>query len=118
MTHAELLNAIMLTYSKGGTRLLRANAGQGWTGEIIHRDALTITLRHYRPFHAHREGVLDLLGWSEPGCVFTAIDAKVGRDRERPAQRTFADLVLSQGGRAGFARSVEEAGRIIRGLPP
>ena len=115
MTHAELLNAIQLEFSHGHTRLLRANVGQGWTGKIIYQDHAKLILSPYRPFHAHREGVLDLIGWSAPGCVFTAIDGKVGRDRARAAQRVFAELVLSCGVRAGFATSVEEAGQIIRG---
>jgi hypothetical protein len=62
-----------------------------------------------------REGTLDLLGWSEPGCVFTAIDAKIGHDRLTAAQRGFMELVLACGGRAGEARSLEDARAIIEG---
>jgi hypothetical protein len=113
VTHAELLTAIQLAYSHGETRLLRANVGQGWTGNIVFQDRARIVLSPYRAFHGMREGVLDLIGFSGP--TFVAVDAKTGRDRLRPAQRIFIDLVLACGGRAGDARSVEDAGKIIRG---
>lgn len=113
MTHAELLNAILLEFSRGDTRLMRANVGQAWVGKIVRQDARSITLSPYRVFHGHREGVLDLIGWSGPGAVFTAIDGKVGRDRLTPAQQTFIELVLRCGGKAGEARSVDDARRII-----
>jgi hypothetical protein len=111
LTHSELLTAIMLEYSRGDTRLLRANVGQGWTGKIVFQDHGRIVLSPYRPFHGMREGVLDLIGFTGP--TFVAIDGKVGRDQLRPAQRNFVELVLACGGRAGEARTVEEAGRII-----
>lgn len=111
MTHAELLAAIQREYSRGDTRLFRANVGMGWTGKIMRRTTDLLVLSHYRPFHGMPEGVLDLMGWCGPD--FVAIDAKVGRDKLRPAQVKFIELVLECGGRAGEARSVEDAGRII-----
>jgi hypothetical protein len=36
----------------------------------------------------------------------------------RPAQQRFIDLVVSAGGRAGIARSVEDARLIITGRQP
>jgi len=113
LTHAELLAAIMLEHSRGDTRLLRANAGRGWTGKIVYQDHDRITLSPYRPFHGHHEGVLDLLGWTGP--YFLAVEGKVGRDQLRPAQHAFIDLVLACGGRAGVARTLEDARAIIEG---
>jgi hypothetical protein len=122
MTHSELLAAIMLTNSRGNTRLLRANAGRGWTGKIVHQTPTLITLSPYRPFHGMHEGVLDSIGWSPwndadgtAHAIFTAIDAKVGSDRVRPAQQAFIDVVLTCGGRAGVARSLDDAHQILTG---
>jgi hypothetical protein len=116
MTHSELIAALMLEFSRGDGRLMRANVGRGWTGRIISQDRTRIVLSPYRPFHGHDEGVLDLIGWKGP--TFVAIDAKTGSDRVRPAQQRFIDLVVSAGGRAGIARSVEDARLIITGRQP
>jgi len=115
MTHGELLAALMLEFSRGEARLMRVNAGRGWTGKVVFQDRTRIVLSPYRPFHGVHKGVLDLIGWSGPACTFTSIDAKVGRDRVRPAQQNFIDLVLSHGGRAGAARSIDDARAIIAG---
>ena len=111
MTHAELLAAIQLEFSRGHTRLLRANAGRGWTGKIVHQTATVITLSPYRPFHGMPEGVLDLIGWHYGR--FVAIDGKVGRDRVRPGQQSFIDAVIAGGGYAGIARSLDDARAIL-----
>jgi hypothetical protein len=44
-----------------------------------------------------------------------AIEAKIGRRQATPEQMAFLDLVKRSGGRAGIARSVEDAGKILRG---
>jgi hypothetical protein len=111
MTHAELIGAIQLAYANGSTRLLRANVGRGWTGKIVAQTHDRLVLSPYRPFHGMPEGVLDLIGFAGPR--FLAIDAKVGRDRLRPAQQRFIDLVIGAGGLAGAARDVEDVARII-----
>jgi hypothetical protein len=111
MTHAELLAAIQLAYSTGDTRLLRANAGRGWTGNVVQQSRTSITLSPYRPFHGMSEGVLDLIGFVGPR--FVAIEGKAGRDRLRPGQQAFIEAVLAAGGLAGVARTVEDAHRIL-----
>ena len=111
MTHAELLAAIQLAYSSGDTRLLRANAGRGWTGDIVAMTPTILTLRHYRPFHGMPEGTPDLIGFVGPR--FACVEIKAGRDRLRTGQRAFIDTVLACGGLAGVARSVEDASIIL-----
>jgi hypothetical protein len=111
MTHADLLAAIQIAYSKGDCRLLRANVGQGWTGKIISQTHGRIVLSPYRPFHGMPEGVLDLIGFQ--GSTFVAIDVKVGKDRIRPAQQVFIDTVNTAGGRAGAARTLQDAANIL-----
>ena len=112
--HAELLASIMMTYSRGNVRLMRANAGQGWAGRIVEKNERRIVLSPYRPFHGMHAGVLDLIGWR--GERFVAIEGKTGTARLTPEQKGFMELVLSCGGLAGEARSVEDAGRILEGL--
>jgi hypothetical protein len=61
--------------------------------------------------------VSDLLGWTteDEVAIFTAIECKGARTRTTPEQVAFIDVVRRAGGRAGIARSVEDAGHIIRG---
>ena len=116
MTHADLIAAIQIAYSRDNCRLLRANVGRGWTGKIIRQTHDAITLSPYRPFHGMHEGVLDLIGFQ--GATFVAIDVKTGRDRIRPAQQVFIDTVIAAGGRAGAVRTLEEARNIILPFGP
>jgi VRR-NUC domain len=115
MTHAELLAAIQLACSKGGTRLFKINAGQAWQGRIVSRSAALLTLADYRAIQLAPEGVSDLIGFR--GGQFVAIEAKTGRGRLTPEQSAFIDLVGAYGGRAGVARSVEDAARILGIIP-
>jgi hypothetical protein len=68
-------------------------------------------------------GMSDLTGWTtvtDSGsgahyAAYTAIEVKSKRGRPTPEQSAFLDAVRRAGGRAGIARSVEDAGRIISG---
>jgi hypothetical protein len=50
-----------------------------------------------------------------PIAIFTAVEVKGPRTRITPEQLAFIDTVRRAGGRAGVARSVEEAKLIIDG---
>ena len=113
MTHGELLAAVQLAVSRGDSRLLRANSGDAWVGKIVFQDRHKIILSPYRVFHGHLTGTPDLLGWAGP--YFAAVEIKTGRDTVKPAQQRVIDLVLACGGRAGVARSVDDARLIITG---
>lgn len=70
-------------------------------------------------------GMSDLIGWSPKiidqedighlFAIYTAIEGKSMKGRKSKEQAAFIDLVQRCGGRAGIARSVEDAGKIIRG---
>lgn len=70
-------------------------------------------------------GASDLVGWhsvtitpqmvGQRVAIFAAVETKAPRGHKRAAQRQFIDAVLQAGGRAGFARSVDEAVKIIAG---
>ena len=49
-------------------------------------------------------------------AVYTGIEVKSRTGRATPEQLAFIDTVRRAGGRAGVARSVEEAKRIVEGL--
>jgi hypothetical protein len=116
-TESELLADILLEHSKGDARLFRTNAGVAWAGTIIERTARRLVLMDYHPVKLGPEGFSDLNGWVREGehAIYCAIEGKIGRRQATPAQAAFLGLVLAHGGRAGIARTVDDAGRILRG---
>lgn len=116
MNATNLGKLICMAASEQGHRLFRQNTGQAWVGEIIHQDRETITLRNYRPLHAGLiNGSGDYIGWTRTG-LFASVEVKVGADRMKADQLAFARAVCLSGGRAGMARSVEEALAILAPL--
>jgi hypothetical protein len=104
---------------------MRVNAGMAYQGRVIERTPGRLILAPWYPIRLAAEGVSDLLGWTtvtmgEYGAhaLFVAIEGKMGRKRPTDAQSAFLELVRRSGGRAGIARSVEEAGAILRGEIP
>jgi len=47
--------------------------------------------------------------------VFSVVEVKAGKDRIRPAQQKYIDAIKKIGGRAGIARTAEDALRILGG---
>lgn len=122
MSEATLYNDILRECSHSQSRLLRINAGRAYQGKVIERTPHRIILSPWYPIRLAAEGVSDLLGWTtvnmgEYGAqaLFTAIECKYGRGGLTAAQSAFLELVRRSGGRAGVARSVEDAAKIIRG---
>lgn len=60
------------------------------------------------------KGGSDLLGWTKDGA-FLAVEVKTATGRVRPEQEAFIEAVKRAGGRAGIARSVDDALDIARG---
>ena len=101
MTEAELMREIQLVATGLGARLFRNNVGMATssTGSII-RFGLAV-------------GSSDLIGWTATG-KFLAIEVKRPYGKPTKDQRRFLDAVITAGGIAGVARSVEDAVEIIR----
>lgn len=57
------------------------------------------------------KGSSDLIGLT-PSGQFLAVECKTATGRFRPEQTAFIDAVRKKGGRAGIARSVEDALKI------
>lgn len=111
MTESEIQSMIRRDVSNGPVRLFRNNVGaaKDSRGRLI-RYGLT-------------KGSADLIGWVArkvtPADVgktiaqFVSIEVKSPTGKPRPDQIAWQDFVNSSGGRAGIARSVEDAEKII-----
>lgn len=127
----DLQNTIRLHVSKTqlGT-LFRANVGQGWTGKVqrMHMtpDTNTIMIVNPRPFSTGLPvGFPDLFGFvpvtitpdmvGRQVAVFAAVEVKQKTGRVSVKQRDMLAFLQRQGARAGIARSVDDAARILSG---
>lgn len=124
-SETDLYNEIMRAHSRGGVRLFRFNSGTAWQGKIVEHTLERMVMLYPKPIKLAPVGFPDLAGWS-PRIItaedigmtiaqFTGIEGKGLRTRTTPEQIAFRDLVLRSGGRAGIARSVEDARHIIAG---
>lgn len=113
----RLMREIQLALSKAGHRLHRVNAGRGWVGPTVRHNDGSVTIRNAQPFVGVPDGVSDLIGCAADGA-FVAIEVKTKTGRPSPAQTAYIEMVRGLGGRAGIARSEEEALSIARGSEP
>lgn len=122
---AVLTNKIREAASKIGARLFVMSSGTFWQGRIVGQTEKTITLEYPKRYIIGFEGLSDLIGGSpvtitsemvgQTMMVMTAIEVKSANDRPSKEQVNFNDRVRQWGGRAGFARSVEDGLKICRG---
>jgi hypothetical protein len=127
VTERDIQNDIQRELSRGVTRLLRVNAGAAFQGRIVEQTPERLILSPWYPIKLGATGISDLIGWTQEYglhneigddvhiAVFTAVEVKGPRTRITPEQLAFIDTVRRSGGRAGIARSVEEARLIISG---
>ncbi len=114
MSESVLLSSVLLSCSKGFTRLFRNNCG-------VWKDRSG----RYVKYGVANPGGSDLIGYTtvivtpdmigQRLAIFTAIEGKFGRNKPTPEQESFVNAVLAAGGRAGVAYSVQDAERIISG---
>ena len=106
--------SIRLALSRAGATMLRNNQGLAWYG----------TNRDQPVKYGLGVGTGDLVGWTpvvvtvdmvgQTLAVFTSVEVKRPKGGHRTdEQKNFVELVLRAGGKAGFARSVDEALEII-----
>jgi hypothetical protein len=126
MSETDLYTDILTAHSHGNTRLFRQNSGFAWQGQVIEQTPTRLVLAHPRPLRMGVPGLSDLGGWTTqavvaeggglvPCAVYVAIECKWGRRRPTAEQEAFINVVQRAGGRAGIARSVEDAGKILHG---
>lgn len=102
-SEANIQNEIMIALSQAGCLVWRNNTGvlKDKTGRPIKFGLC--------------KGGSDLIGITKDGR-FLAVECKTATGRIRPEQLTFIDAVQKAGGRAGVARSVDEALDIALGV--
>lgn len=122
MLEHDRQNLIRTELSHHGT-FFRANAGQAWQGKVIEHTGGLLTLANPRVFHGLPEGFSDLFGVvpvfitgdmiGKTIGVFTAIEVKVPGEKLKKHQENFLAVMRNRGAITGWARSPEEAVRII-----
>ncbi len=116
MIEVDIMRQIQVALSKDGHRVFRNNVAVGWVGQLVkrHQDGTAI-LKNARPLHAGLcVGSSDLIGWTSRG-VMLAIEVKTETGRATPEQLQFISAVRAAGGRAGIARSIQQAKDIADG---
>jgi hypothetical protein len=113
MSEQAIQQQIRLACSRGSVRLWRNNVGR-----LLDQHGRMVTF-------GLCPGSADLVGYStvtvtpemvgQRLAVFTAVEVKAERGRPTPEQTAWLEHVSNAGGRAGIARSVPEALRIILG---
>lgn len=111
----KLQRLIMMALSDAGCTVWRNETGQFWTGRVVHKDpGGNVTLGNARPIPCGLcVGSADLIGITDDGR-FLAIEVKAQTGRISAEQQNFIDHIVSKGGVAGVARSVEDALAIIK----
>lgn len=79
----QMIDKILLDYSKKGWRLFRVNAGLSFRGKYVVKGLPA--------------GVSDLIGFTDKGR-FVAIEVKSGRTKLTQAQKDFLKIVNDAGG--------------------
>lgn len=130
---AELTKQILLAASKMGARLWRRNIGQAWIGKsLVFKKKTTVLhtfnpgdvlIQNARPFHSGEAGQADLYGWTPKLItadmvgqmlpVHTEVEIKFGNDRMSEEQDRWLAFCEKQKVRAGVARTVEDAKKIL-----
>lgn len=127
MTPAQrLTNEIRNAVSRVGARLFVMTTGRFWAGHVVGRTSEGhLILRNPRLVNVGFEGLSDLAGYTpitvtqdmvgQTLPVLTVCEVKAGKDRPTPKQLQVIDVVNRAGGRAGIARSIEDALSIVSG---
>lgn len=102
----RLKNQRLLNCSEN-KRLIRINAGRGWTGELVLHDKQRLILKNPRPFHGVPTGWPDLIGWEtieiteemvgQKIAIFCAEELKATGSLSTE-QKNFKKLLLKMGG--------------------
>ena len=95
--------------------MFRNESAGAWVGKVIHKDASQVTLTDARMIRfGLAVGSSDIIGISPTG-KFLALEVKTSKGRATKEQLRFIEAVNNAGGKAGIARSVEDALKLIGG---
>ncbi|MEG1758259.1 MAG: VRR-NUC domain-containing protein [Oscillospiraceae bacterium] len=111
-SEANIQNQIRVALSEHGI-VFRTNAGEFWQGTLVYSEEfhqrVLINLRRVEGMPA---GFSDLLFIGHSEVAF--IETKTATGKEREAQLRFLKLMARMGHRAGVARNVKDALKIIK----
>jgi len=111
----KIQNLILMSLSKAGCLVFRNETAGAWVGKVIHKDASQVTLTDARMIRfGLAVGSSDIIGISPTG-KFLALEVKTSKGRATKEQLRFIEAVNNAGGKAGIARSVEDALKLIGG---
>lgn len=125
MREKGIQDLIRVAVSRAGAITFRNNTGQAWTGNKVDRlPGGKVLIHDARPINfGLAVGSSDLIGWTpveitadmigQTVAVFTAIEVKTLKGRPTDAQVNFIETVKLHGGKAGVARTEEEAVAIL-----
>ncbi len=106
----RIQDEIRLALSEYGI-VLRLNSGKFWQGKRVWSNEFNqYVLTNLRPVQGCPPGTSDLLFI---GSDIAFIECKDGKGKARTDQEKFINIIHSYGHKAGIARSVEEAKKII-----
>jgi len=115
MTEHEIQSQIRVALSEYGL-VFRMNAGQFWQGKRRYSNEFrSHVLTDLRAVEGLPAGFPDLLFLGFEGNT-AFIEVKSAKGKKREAQEKFLNTMRSYGYQAGFARSVEEALEIVKGV--
>ena len=113
MNEHQIQDLIRLALSEYGI-VLRLNSGKFWQGKRVWSNEFQqYVLIDLRPVQGCPPGTSDLLFICDDNVAF--IECKDDKGKLRPEQERFIEILRSYGHRAGVARSVEDALKIIGG---
>lgn len=111
MREHKIQDLIRLELSKHGL-VFRTNAGSAWGGKYTNIPGLGNVILNPQKIDLLPKGFSDLLFIGPDGTV-AFIECKDDKGRLRTEQEKFIDIMRSYGHKAGVARSVEDALKII-----
>lgn len=107
----RIQDEIRLSLSEHGV-VLRLNSGKFWQGKRVWSNEFNqYVLINLRPIQGCPEGTSDLLFLGDHNVAF--VECKDDKGKLRTEQEKFIKIMRSFGHRAGVARSVEDALKII-----
>lgn len=126
MRETPLMKSIQIACSTGTVRLFRNNVGEAWAGKSYrdNRGAIVIP-EPYRITYGLCPGSADLVGFrsikitadmvGQHVAVFASVEVKLPRSHMTYNQEAWAEMISAHGGRAGVARSIADAKKILDG---